>query len=343
MSKAPRLIPLLAVAAAGVLAVDLLENGPGVLGAARGFAEEIARAPKDKPHAAPPTPAAASPAAPAVVAAKPAPVCAPSATELAREAGLSPAELQVLQSLGARRDQLDQRAQGLDTQVSLIAAAEAKVDARITAMNALKAEMQSLLGQVDDKRAAEVDRMVKVFEVMKPADAAARFTLLSDEVRLPIAAKMKERALSAMLAKMTPPEAKRLTEALAARLAANAVAARQAISGAAASPPAAPPAAPTAAPGAAPGAGPPTQTAQAGAPGAAAASPPAKPSKPRRKPAVHHAAATPPAQTPAPAAGAAPPRQRSAQADPHATPPAATAGPAGPASGAASPAPARPG
>ena len=148
----------------------------------------------------------------------------------------------MIQSLGARRGELDQREQGLSTELALIQAAEAKVDARIATMNGLKADMTRRwwANLLDDKQQAEVDRLVKVFEAMinnKPQDAADRFkVLLSDEARLPIAAKMKEQLLSAMIATvMTPPEAKRLTESLAARYAAQASAARAAIN-----PPAAP-------------------------------------------------------------------------------------------------------
>jgi flagellar motility protein MotE (MotC chaperone) len=269
----PRFLPLVAVAAVGVLAINLVENGPGIIGAARGFAEGAA-AKTDGAKADKALPADASIGAPAVVAAKPAPVCAPTATDLAKEAGLSPAELQVLQSLGDRRGALDEREQGLDTQVELIAAAEAKVDAKIATMNQLKADMQTLLGQLDDKQQAEVDRLVKVYEAMKPADSAARFVLLTDEVRLPIAAKMKEKALSAMIAKMPPPEAKRLTESLAARYVAQADAARAALN----PPPA--------------------------AAAAAATTPPATPAKPP----AQVAAANPPPATPTTPAATAPPK-----------------------------------
>src|SRR5580698_5464113 len=244
--KMPRLMPLVAIAAGGVFAINAVENGPGIIGAARSFAEGVAAKHGDaKAAAAVATDASATAPAAAsqVVAAKPAPICAESPAQLAKDAGLSPAELQVIQSLGARRGELDQREQGLDTQLALIQAAEAKVDARIATRNALKADMQGLVGQLADKQQAEVDRLVKVYEAMKPADSAARFVLLTDEVRLPIAAKMKERLLSAMLAKMPPPEAKRLTESLAARYAAQVNAAHQAINppqAAAAPPPAAP-------------------------------------------------------------------------------------------------------
>ena len=250
--RMPRLMPLVAIAAGGVLAINAVENGPGIVGAARSFAEGVSTTHADA-KAATAVASDASATAPAgasqVVAAKPAPICAESPTQLAKDAGLSPAELQVIQSLGARRGELDEREQGLDTQLALIQAAEAKVDARIATMTALKADMQTLVGQVDDKQQAEVDRLVKVYETMinaKPSDAADRFVLLSDQVRLPIAAKMKERLLSAMLAKMPPVEAKRLTESLAARYAGQANAARAAINPppqAAATPPANPAAA----------------------------------------------------------------------------------------------------
>jgi len=277
--RMPRLLPLLAVAAGGVLAINAVENGPGIVGAARSFAEGVtqksaASAPAAASAISPDASLAAPQAAP-----KPAPACAESSEQIAKEAGISPAELQVIQSLGARRGELDAREQGLSTELALVQAAEAKVDARIAAMNALKGDMQTLLGQLDDKQQAEVDRLVKVYEAMinnKPQDAADRFVLLSDEVRLPIAAKMKERALSAMLAKMPPPEAKRLTESLAARYVAQAAAARQAIN---------PPLAQAAAPPPAP-----AKTAQA----APAATPPAATpavasdaTKPAPKPAVH--------------------------------------------------------
>jgi flagellar motility protein MotE (MotC chaperone) len=280
VTRLPRLLPLVAIAAGGVLAINAIENGPGVFGAARSFAEGVAaKAAKPssdagKADGALPADAAAAPTSAQVVAAKPAPICAESPAQLAKDAGLSPAELQVIQSLGERRGELDAREQGLDTQLALIQAAEAKVDARIATMNGLKGDIQGLLGQLDDKQQAEIDTLVKVYEGMKPADSAARFVLLSDDVRLPIAAKMKPRILSAMIAKMPPPEAKRLTESLAARFVSQAAAARQAIN-------------PTAANLATP-ANPPTQLAQATPPpgpasgGTAAPAPPAKP-----KPVIH--------------------------------------------------------
>lgn len=246
MKSVPRLLPLVGVAIGGVLAVNALAGArdlPSLLSGAQAFAEEAVKAASPgKPT--PPDPKAAIPAkggedapkvegkdavatAPATTGA-PKPVCAPTAAELAKQAGLSPAELQVLQSLGTRRGQLDQRENDLSTQLALIAAAEAKLDAKIKTLTGLKGDVQGLLTQSSTKEAAEIDRLVKVFEGMKAKDAAPRMVLLDDSVRIPIAAKMKERALSSIIALMPAPEAKRLTESLARRYSDAMAAARKA-------------------------------------------------------------------------------------------------------------------
>jgi len=226
MRNMPRILPLIGVAIVGVIGLNALAGAqslPDLLSGARAFAEDAAKGGKaDKPEkdaAKAPTGEAKDAAAAVALppAAKPAAVCAPTAAELAKEAGLSPAELQVLQSLGARRGQLDKREQDMDVQLALMAAAEAKLDAKMKALAGLKGDIQGLMVQANGKEQAEIDRLVKVFETMKPKDAAPRMVGLDDAVRVPIAAKMKERALAPILAAMPPAEARKLTEQLARR------------------------------------------------------------------------------------------------------------------------------
>ncbi|MCE2986560.1 MAG: hypothetical protein LW830_01690 [Phenylobacterium sp.] len=230
MSRLPRILPLVGVAAGGVLALNALSGvtgAPDLFSGARAFAQGVAAQAAGQPPGSPARPAqGAAPAAagaekPAEGASAPAKplVCAPTAAELAKEAGLSPAELQILQSLGVRRGQLDQREADFNTQLALLAAAEAKLDAKVKTLNGIKSDIQGLLKTTDEQEAAEVARMVKVFENMKPKDAAPRMVLLQDSVRLPIAAKMKEKSLALVLAQMPPEEAKKLTESLASRFA----------------------------------------------------------------------------------------------------------------------------
>ncbi|MDB5467097.1 MAG: hypothetical protein JWQ46_1859, partial [Phenylobacterium sp.] len=316
MKNMPRILPLVGVAMGGVLAINALAGAkglPNLFSGAKAFAEEAAKPSKPAKgakSAKDATDVAATGEAAAAAATglpglpppslKPQAVCAPTAAELAKEAGLSPAELQVLQSLGERRGQLDQREADLNTQLALMAAAEAKLDAKVKALNGLKGDIVGLLNQADQKEQAEIDRLVKVYEGMKPKDAAPRMVLLDDAVRLPIAAKMKERSLSAIVALMPPAEAKRLTESLAKRFTdAKAMAASAAATAN-------------------------NAAAQAGAPQTAAATAPAATvqAKPAKKAPAKQARKAPRKAAPAQAQAANAPAAPAAPATPAAAPPA---------------------
>ena len=209
MARLPRLLPLIAIAIGGVVAVRAVGVAPELFSGAKAWAEEAAPA-----GAAAPKPTQAA--------------CALSPDQLAQQAGISPAELKIIQSLSARRTELDARDQDFATTLPLMVAAEQKIDAKVKALEALKAEMQGLLGQVDEREKAEIDRLVQVYSAMRPKEAAPVLASLEDRVRLPVAAAMRPRTLAAVMAQMTPAQAKELTEKLAARFQAQQMAARAA-------------------------------------------------------------------------------------------------------------------
>jgi len=289
MARMPRLLPLIAVAIGGVVAVRAIGVAPGLFEGAKAWAEEAA-------------PAAGAPPAKTTSAA----ACALTPDQLAQQAGISPAELRIIQSLSARRTELDARDQDFATTLPLMVAAEQKLEAKVQALTALKAEMQQMLGQVDEREKAEIDRLVQVYSAMRPKDAAPVLAMLDDRVRLPVAAAMRPRSLAAVMAQMQPAQARELTEKLAARFQAQQMAARAAAADMAE------PAAASAQPAAA------TAPATEG-PAAVDAPPPAR-ATPR--PAARRPAARPAASRPAAAAPAAPSGPRPYQ--PSAAAPAAT-------------------
>ena len=226
MARIPRLLPLIAIAIGGVVAVRAVGVAPGLFEGAKAWAEETAPA------------VAGAPAKPAL----PGTCAALSPEQLAQQAGISPAELKIIQSLSQRRAALDARDQDFATTLPLMVAAEQKLDAKIQAMAALKAEMRQMLGQVDEREKAEIDRLVQVYSAMRPKEAAPVMATLEDKVRLPVAAAMRPRTLAAIMAQMQPAQARELTEKLAARFQAQQMAARAAAAEAAAPPPAPTPA-----------------------------------------------------------------------------------------------------
>ena len=309
MSKLPRLLPLIAIAIGGVVAVRAAGVAPELFQGATAWAQEAVTAE---------TPGEGG----GTAAAKPVPaVCALTPEQLAQQAGISPAELRIIQSLSKRRDALDARDADFATTLPLMVAAEQKLDAKLQALEALKGEIAALVGQVDEKEKAENDRLVAVYSAMRPKEAAAVFNTLDDSVRLPVAAAMRPRTLAAIMAQMPPAGARELTEKLAKRFQSQQFAARAAAATAGATP-AAPAVVPTAAPAAAPAPAP----VRASAPATAtpAATPAAQPAaQPARRPAPRPAAQRP---APRPAARPATPAAAPAEAGPRPyTPPAAEA------------------
>ncbi|MDZ4060364.1 MAG: hypothetical protein U1C75_04175, partial [Brevundimonas sp.] len=201
MSNIPRLLPLIAVAIGGVVVVRAVGVAPGLFEGARAWAEEAV------PASAPAAPAAA--------------FCALTPEQLAQQAGLSPAEMRILNALKDRRAELDVRDEDMASMLPLMMAAEQKLDAKTAALEAVKAEVQTLLGQVGEREKEEVDRLVAVYSAMRPREAARGFANLNDEVRLPVAAAMRPRSLAAVMAQMEPAAARELTEKLAGRFAAQ--------------------------------------------------------------------------------------------------------------------------
>lgn len=130
----------------------------------------------------------------------------------------SAAEIDVLTSLSKRRQELDAREQSLNMQANLIAAAEERVDGKIATLKGLQSTMQTLLGQRDAAEQAQLNALVKSYSSMKPADAARIFNSLDDTVELNVAAAMKSDVLGAILSKMQPEAAQKLTVRLANRL-----------------------------------------------------------------------------------------------------------------------------
>lgn len=305
MSRLPRLLPLVAVAIGGVIAVkavDSVRELPALVGSAR--AETAAPASSPAVAASAGGVAAAGRASAArSTRPPPAPVCAPTATELARQAGLSPAELRVLQTLGVRRGQLDAREQALSTQVALLEAASRKLDDRTRALAQVRGQLQGLLGQADTQTQGEVTRLVAVYSNMRPREAAAIFTSLNDAVRLPVAGAMRPQKLALIMAQMPPATARELTEKMARRFAgAQAVAAQARAAMAAPAAPRATPAPSAAAPAASAAASttaPGTSATAVTTPGVTEAAPAARPQRRASRPQTRRAARPAPS-TPAP-------------------------------------------
>lgn len=127
------------------------------------------------------------------------------------------AEIELLANLAQRRDQIEQRGREIDLRESLLAAAEKRLDDRISELKKLEASIKQIVQQYDKQEEQNLQGLVKVYENMKPKDAARIFEKLEPNILLGVVERMKEAKLATVLAEMTPATAQDLTVRLATR------------------------------------------------------------------------------------------------------------------------------
>jgi len=98
---------------------------------------------------------------------------------------------------------------------TLLSAAEKRLAARVDELTALRARLEALEAARKDRDEANWAGLVKVYETMKPRDAAAIFNDLDLPVLLQVVDRMKEAKAAAVLAAMLPDRARQVTAELA--------------------------------------------------------------------------------------------------------------------------------
>ncbi|MFO1016440.1 MAG: hypothetical protein U1E03_02510 [Hyphomonadaceae bacterium] len=166
-------------------------------------------------HAAPQEHAAAAPPAGATPPAPSATQCAPPT--IAELAGLSASEVQVLEALQRRRQELDARGESYGTQDALVQAAEQRLNERLGELRTLESHVNDLLGQLDQAQEARLAALVDVYQRMRAKDAANVFNGLDDDVMVQVASRMRQANLAEVMGRMEPARARTLTQLLADR------------------------------------------------------------------------------------------------------------------------------
>lgn len=130
---------------------------------------------------------------------------------------LTDKEINLLQALAERRRELDLRARQMEQREALLKAAERRIEEKVGGLKALQKNIQDLLLQQEDQTEGQYKSLVKIYESMKPKDAARIFEQMDMSVLLPVIERMKERKTAPILAKMSPAKANAITTQLAQR------------------------------------------------------------------------------------------------------------------------------
>lgn len=131
---------------------------------------------------------------------------------------LTPADVDLMNSMEDRDAKYDAWEGELKMRERMLEIAESKVETKIEELRELEATLRSLVEVQSEKEDADLDRLVKVYETMKPKDSAPIIQRLDEETQLAIAERMKESKLAAIFAKMEDDTPQKLTMRLMERL-----------------------------------------------------------------------------------------------------------------------------
>jgi flagellar motility protein MotE (MotC chaperone) len=124
-------------------------------------------------------------------------------------------ELELLQKLSKRREELNIWEGNLQIKETTLNATEKRINDKIAQVEAMKKAVSAALAEYNKIEDAEITSLVKIYENMKPGDAARIFNELERPILLLIVDRMSEKKAAPILASMDPRRAKQVTIDLA--------------------------------------------------------------------------------------------------------------------------------
>lgn len=205
-----RLLPVAILALVLMLGVKLGGLWTGLLDA--GVQPSMAQQPPAAPPAPAPAAAAKKPDANKKAAAAPDKAGLPSDPTL-----FTQAEIDLLQKLAQRHAALNKWAQQIEMREGLLKAAEQRIDRKVGELRQIQGKIQGMLKTYEKEQEDKLKSLVKIYESMKPKEAARIFMELEMPVLLDVVERMREAKAAAIISKLEPQKAKEVTMDLAAR------------------------------------------------------------------------------------------------------------------------------
>lgn len=126
-------------------------------------------------------------------------------------------EIELLQRLAERREELDERSREMDVREKLLIATENGIDKKIESLKSIEAQIRALIERHDEQEQAQIQSLVATYTAMKPKDAATIFNTLDMDILISIIEQMNPKKVADVLAKMNTSSANQITVELATR------------------------------------------------------------------------------------------------------------------------------
>jgi flagellar motility protein MotE (MotC chaperone) len=134
-------------------------------------------------------------------------------TQLEKDAivNISNDELKLLKELSQRRQKLDKTEEALSVREQVLKVTENKIEQKIAELKLRQTKLEEIMKQYDQKERGKILSLVKIYENMKPREAAKIFDELEMPILLEVVTKMKEIKVAPVIASMNPIKARDLS------------------------------------------------------------------------------------------------------------------------------------
>ncbi len=124
---------------------------------------------------------------------------------------------QVLQALHEERKILEDQKNDLADREAEVALAREKLEIETAALNELKQSIEGLLGKIEAQQTEDLERLIALYQNMKPAEAAGIMNDLDIEVMIMVLGTMQPRVAAPIMAKMSPVRARAVSKIILER------------------------------------------------------------------------------------------------------------------------------
>lgn len=119
--------------------------------------------------------------------------------------------MELFEDLSSRREGLEAREREIVVREALLKVAEQEMDQKYKELVSLRSELQDLLEDQSEEEKNRIASLVKIYEGMKPKDAARIFNTLDTDILLLVISQMSERKSAPVMAAMNSERANTVT------------------------------------------------------------------------------------------------------------------------------------
>lgn len=121
---------------------------------------------------------------------------------------LSRSEIELLKELQKRRNHIDKEKANLNVREQVLKETENKIDKKVIELQNLQNQVEDLMKQYNQKENSKILSLVKIYENMKPKDAAKIFNELEMPILIKVISNMKEVKVAPIIAAMDSTKAR---------------------------------------------------------------------------------------------------------------------------------------